>query len=208
MRHWKLFTLAAGLAVLSGCGGMSASECEYADWRAVGYEDGSRGRTTDVFASHRKSCAKHEVAPDFAAYQSGREAGLREYCQPERGYREGERGADYLGVCPADLEASFYDSYLEGHQLYMLKSAVAKTSRQIDANKARMNQIERTLASKTAAALSGELTNDELAAAMVATKQLTEERMTLGSEVEQLEATLERQQAELADYQDQLVTRR
>lgn len=199
---------AALLAVaLSGCGGMSASECELADWRAVGYEDGSRGRTTDVFARHRKACAKHEVAADFDDYQAGRQAGLREYCKPERGYREGARGAQYQGVCPADLEAEFYHAFVEGQILYNLESAVTRTERQIESNKARMNAIEKRLADNTSDAIRG-LPQEELADLIVETKQLAEERMTLEQENEQLEQRLAREREELAAHRSQLVTRR
>jgi hypothetical protein len=207
MYQWRILILVSGLLALAGCGGMSASECELADWRAVGYEDGVRGSSTDAFGRHRKSCAKHEVAPDFNNYQVGREAGLREYCQPERGYQEGSRGAKYLGVCPADLEASFYDNYLEGQILYNLESAVAKTSRQIDSNKSRMKTIENKLAGNTSEVLS-DLSGEELAAILVETKQLAEERIELGQENEQLEARLEREKDELAAHKNQLVSRR
>jgi len=204
-----LKTAAVALVSLSlwGCGGMSASECELADWRAVGYEDGSRGRSTEAFGQHRRACAKHEVAADFDDYQAGRQAGLREYCKPERGYQEGARGARYQGVCPADLEPDFYDAFLEGQILFNLESAVARTSRQIESNKSRMNAIEKKLADNTSDAIRG-LSSDELAALVVETKQLAEERMTLERENEQLEQRLAREQEELAAHRSQLVTRR
>lgn len=207
MKYLQVF--AAGLLALAlwGCGGMSASECELADWRAVGYEDGSRGRSTSAFGQHRKACAKHEVAADFDNYQAGRQAGLREYCKPERGYQEGARGAKYQGVCPADLEPDFYDAFLEGQILFNLESAVAKTTRQIEANKARMNTIEKRLADNTSDAIRG-LSSDQLAELVVETKQLAEERMTLEQENEQLEQRLAREQEELAAHKSQLVTRR
>jgi len=202
------FVAVALLAVaLGGCGGMSASECELADWRAVGYEDGSRGRSTDTFGRHRKACAKHEVAADFDDYQAGRQSGLREYCKPERGYQEGARGAQYHGVCPADLESDFYDAFLEGQILYNLESAVAKTARQIESNKARMNSIEKKLAENTSDAIRG-LSSDKLAELVVETKQLAEERITLEQENEQLEQRLAREQEELDSHKSQLVTRR
>ena len=43
MRHWQIFTVGASLFSLIGCAGMSANECELADWQAVGYEDGVQG---------------------------------------------------------------------------------------------------------------------------------------------------------------------
>ena len=73
MRHTLLLAALAGLS-LAGCAGMNENECQYSDWRAVGYEDGARGRGAEEFGRHRKSCAEHGVAADFAAWQSGRAA--------------------------------------------------------------------------------------------------------------------------------------
>ena len=63
MWHWQLTSLGLILLALTGCGGMSASECELADWESVGYADGARGRTVQAFDQRRQSCAKHAVAP-------------------------------------------------------------------------------------------------------------------------------------------------
>lgn len=208
MRHWQWHLTACGLLALAGCGGMSANECELADWEAVGYADGARGRTADAFDQRRQSCAKHAVAPDFKAYQAGREAGLREYCQPANGYRVGSGGQDYAGVCPPTLEGDFYQSYLDGRMLYDLRAAVSKTSRQITANKARMNAIEKELTDQAMAQLTGDLTSDQRARMIVEAQQLIEERVTLDNETDHLEKTLERQKAELAEYEDELVAQR
>ena len=207
MNYFRVAAIALLSVALWGCGGMSASECELADWRAVGYEDGSRGRSTDAFGRHRKACAKHEVAANFDDYQAGRQAGLREYCKPERGYQEGARGGQYHGVCPADLEADFYDAFLEGQILYNLESAVAKTTRQIESNKSRMNAIEKRLAENTSDAIRG-LSSEQLADLVVETKQLAEERITLEQENEALEQRLAREREELAAHKSQLVSRR
>lgn len=207
MRHWQILILNISVLSLTGCAGMSANECALADWRAVGYEDGAKGSSSDRFSRHRKSCAKHDVAPDFEAYQSGREAGLREYCQPERGFREGSRGAEYHGVCSGDLEAGFLDSYYDGRTLYDLEYAVNSTKRQIANNKSRMNRIETRLAEIVTAIAAEGTTGDERAALMVETKQLAEERVTLASEVEQLEAQLNQREDALAEHRAQLLTR-
>jgi hypothetical protein len=208
MRCWKILALGASLIVLSGCGGMSANECELADWRAVGYEDGVRGRTTDQFGTYRKNCAKHEVAPDFQAYQAGRDAGLQEYCQPEKGFREGARGAVYQGVCPADLENAFVAEYYDGRTLYELERAVNSTSRQIESRKARMDEIEKQLTGVMAGALSGDTTTEDRAQLLVETKQLAEERIELENEVEELEVQLRVRKEELAEHREHLVGQR
>ena len=206
MRHWKILVMGAGLFSLIGCAGMSSNECELADWQAVGYEDGVQGRSSDKFGSYRKNCAKHEVAPDFQAYQSGREAGLREYCQPSRGFNEGSRGAKYVGVCPTDLEGDFLHSYNDGRTLYQLEYAVTSTTRQIKHRKSRMNDIEGKLTKKMAAVLVDGTPGDERTALLVETKQLAEERMTLAYEVDRLQQQLHQQEEDLAEHRTEVVT--
>ena len=206
MHHWKMLVVGVGLFSLLGCAGMSSNECELADWQAVGYEDGVKGRSSDKFGGYRKNCAKHEVAPDFQAYKSGREAGLREYCQPSRGFNEGSRGAKYVGVCPTDLEGDFLDSYNDGRTLYQLEYAVTSTTRQINHRKSRMKDVESELAKKMAAVLLDSRPGDERAALLVQTKQLAEERITLGNEVDRLQQQLHQQEEDLAEHREQLMT--
>jgi hypothetical protein len=186
---------------------MSANECELADWQAVGYEDGVQGRSSDNFGKYRKNCAKHEVAPDFAAYQSGRDAGLREYCQPTRGFREGSRGARYVGVCPADLEGEFLESYTDGRTLYELETAVRSATRQIEHRKSRMKDIESELAKIMATLLLNDTPGEERAALLVETKQLAEERVSLSDEVEQLQKQRYDSQQQLDEHRAQLMTK-
>lgn len=206
MRHWKIFAVAAGLFSLLGCAGMSSSECELADWQAVGYEDGVQGHSSDKFGSYRKNCAKHDVAPDFQAYQSGRESGLREYCQPSRGFNEGSRGAKYVGVCPTDLEGDFLDSYNDGRTLYQLEYAVTSTSQQIQHRESRMKDIEVELTQTMAAVLADGTPGDERAALLVETKQLAEERIALANDVDHLRQQLHQQEEALAEHREQLLS--
>jgi hypothetical protein len=120
---------------LSGCATMTADECVMSDWHTIGYEDGARGYTADQLGNRRKACAKHGVAPDFEAYQAGREEGLRQYCQPSRGFSLGSSGARYNGVCPGYMEADFVDAYNSGRQLHTLRARVVSATNQINARK-------------------------------------------------------------------------
>ena len=106
--------LALGVPVMTGCATMSKSECNTADWRTIGYEDGSAGYSAERMAQHRKACADHGVRLALDDYQDGRQQGLREYCQPQNAYRVGAYGGNYRGVCPADLEPAFMAAYESG----------------------------------------------------------------------------------------------
>lgn len=207
MRHLRVLIMGVALSTLLGCTGMTASECELADWQAVGYEDGSLGRAPDAFARHRKGCAKHEVAPNFQAYQYGRDAGLREYCKPSRGFREGARGGEYLGVCPPETEDEFFASYEEGRALFELEFAVNSTHRKLQQKRQRMKDIELEQADILAATFSDDTPGEERARLLVVSRQLIEERRNLDTDVHRLERELRMREAELADHRAQQMSR-
>lgn len=201
--------IAAGVGLqLAGCAGMSESECQYSDWRAVGYEDGAAGRTTEAFGRYRRSCADHGVTPDFAAWQSGREAGLKEYCQPSRGFEEGSRGATYHGVCPADSEGRFLEAYDDGRTLHELESSLDATDQRIAGDEARIRDIELELTDRMTAVMADATTREDRARIVVETKQLAEERGTLRREIKDLQAKRAVLEKQLADARAELVSRR
>ena len=104
----RLLLVLFGTLLASACSTkMTKDECRTVDWRTVGYEDGVAGRSGDRIGEHRRACAEHGVTPDLNAYLAGRDAGLREYCQPHNGYRAGVNGNTYYDTCPADLAAAF-----------------------------------------------------------------------------------------------------
>lgn len=207
MKLWRTGLVLTATAIAAGCAGMDRKECQLADWRAVGYEDGSRGRPSSQFGSYRRECSDHGVAPDFAAYQEGRAAGLNEYCQPSRGFQEGARGATYAGVCPAELEDGFVMNFDRGRTLYLLESEVQSVVNGINNRRARMNSIERELASVSTRIIADGTTGEERAQLIIATKQLTEERVRLGKEIEDLEVLRKQREEELAVQRAELVGR-
>lgn len=186
MRHPKVLCLIAFVLGLPGCASMSGQECAVADWEAVGYEDGVRGASGDRIGNYRKACAKHGVAPDLKAYQTGREAGLREYCRPENGYNLGVRGGTYSGVCPADLDVDFFAAYTDGKRLYELRASVRRIDTQIRANEQRLDDIEDELTQAGVRLISTESTSEERAQLLTRTKNLAEEYGRIESELETL----------------------
>ena len=74
MKLW--FALVAAVIVLQGCATMSVDECATADWRAIGYEDGTRGETLAKAQKREAACSKHGYAMDQLAYGHGRSEGL------------------------------------------------------------------------------------------------------------------------------------
>ncbi len=92
--------LLTGVLALSGCSSLNEKECQAADWRMIGYEDGALGRSTMQLKEHREACAKHGITPDLDTYRMGHEAGLVEYCHPLKAYQLGRGGKAYPRLCP------------------------------------------------------------------------------------------------------------
>jgi hypothetical protein len=189
------------LLALSGCAGMSAEECAVSDWRTIGFEDGSMGYTADRVGSHRKACAKHGVAPDFDAYQAGWHEGVRQFCQPSRGFNVGASGARYNGVCPSDMEPEFVDAYNAGHKLYNLRANVISANNQINARKAALERKENRTREVQAALISAETTPEDRVMLLVELKDLSEEKGQIEAEIVGLTEDRAVYEQQLADYE-------
>jgi len=198
---WILVGLFLATAGLGGCASMSSDECMASDWSAIGYEDGSRGYTSDRFSQHRKACAKHGVTADFSAYQTGREQGLVEYCQPGRGFSVGVNGGGYNGVCSANLEGDFLDAYNAGHHLYTLRSNVNRATSSINSKEYELDRIEESIAINALAMVSSETTNEERVLLLVDLKNMSERTGQLQAEIRELQDYRARSQVELDNYQ-------
>ena len=189
------------ITVLSGCASMSSEECANSDWVAIGYEDGSRGYTTDKFGSRRKACAKHGVTADFKAYQEGREEGLVEFCQPSRGYNLGVSGGSYYGVCDVAMEGDFLDAYRVGSQLHSLRSNVNNTSSRIYSKEAELKRTREKIREKQAELISDEVTPQDRLLLLGDIRELAERSGELEEEIEQLVADKARHEHELENYE-------
>lgn len=196
----NLVWIALVFAGLAGCATMSSDECLTGDWTTIGYEDGVRGYAADRIGQHRKACAKHGVTPDFAAYQSGRDQGLVEYCQPSRGFNIGSSGGRYYGVCSVDLEADFLDAYNAGYHLYTLKSNVNRANSAIHSKEHELGQIDEEILAKELALISDATTTDERIALLLDLKALSERTGQLEAEIRQHYEDRAHYQAELDHY--------
>lgn len=179
-------TALALLIMLGACASMSADECALSDWRAIGYEDGARGYTADRLGQHRKACAKHGFAPDLNDYRAGRTDGLREFCQPSRGFSLGAGGGQYLGVCASDQEPGFLDAYRTGQQLHTLRSNVNTTSSAIRSREDGLERVRVQIRETEAALISRETSTEDRILLLADLKDLSEETGRLEAEIKDL----------------------
>ncbi len=108
------------LFTLVGCASLSKEECLNANWKLIGFEDGSKGKAESTIGSHRKSCAKVNVTPDLEQYRTGHSEGVRKFCVGTIAYPLGVSGGTYYGVCPADMEPGFLRAYRAGQALHAI----------------------------------------------------------------------------------------
>jgi len=204
MRWMLAVAIVVASATLGGCATMSKDECLTVDWRTVGFEDGVAGYNGDRIGQHRKACADHGVTPDFEAYQAGRAEGLREYCQPQNGFRVGASGATYVGACPADLAPPFAVAYESGRELYVRQHRVSHANSQLAAKRRELERIEHRMTTAGFAVIGSESTPEQRTQALLETRQLAERHGRLASEIEQLEKDRLRWERELDEYRNEV----
>jgi len=188
------------LLALSGCATMNRSECQTVDWQTVGYEDGVTGKSGDRIALHRKACAKYGVTPDLEAYRSGREQGLREYCNADNGFRLGERGAQLPGFCPADRQMAFEAAYRDGFHLYQLRSSLNQAQSGLDSARSEQQANEHRLVELSDLIVAKDTETAARAQAVIDVKHLAERQGKLKVQIRQLEEERVLRQRDLNDY--------
>ena len=205
MNHKRLLALALIAVILSGCAVMSAEECTYSDWTAVGYEDGAQGRTSDRFGDYRRACADHGITPDFQAWQSGRDQGLVEYCQPSRGFQVGQSGGNYNGVCGAALEPDFLAAYQMGARLFSLRRELNDVISRVDANARARERIDSRVDEIEARIILDETSQEERARLLNEMRELSEDRGELDTEADLLIQARTFAEMELTTFENSLI---
>jgi len=198
---WAKLVVVILVIGLSGCASMNADECVANDWFAMGHEDGSRGYTSDRFGNYRRACTKHGVTPDFQAYQSGRDQGLVEFCQPGRGYNLGVNGGQYRGVCSVEMEPSFLDAYRAGKRLHTLRAYVSNANSQIYNREHELEVAEKRATATAVLLVSSDTTTEQRINLLVELKEISERIGQLESEIELLIVDRARYEYDLQVYE-------
>jgi hypothetical protein len=190
--------------LVAGCSGMSEQACVAADWRTVGFEDGTLGRSEAGIGRYRQQCAEHGVAPDLERYRAGHAEGVRVYCRASNGFAVGHSGATYQGVCPADVEAEFVAEYNAGRRLYGLESALASVDARIAGHYRAQENIKQELAEMVGEMAAGETTAERRVALVTRSAELGKRHGELSTEIRELERVRAVAERELLDYRQTL----
>ena len=206
--RWILATaLLLSLAACSSSSGMGEAECQTADWRAIGYEDGAQGYSAESFGGRRKACAEHGVTAKFDDYMSGHGEGLARFCRPQNGYQLGTRGYRYTGICPAHLEGPFLVAHADGYGLYERRAAVNRIGKRLTYSRNRSSEIEYLVVEKTTLMLAPTTLGPERALLAVELKQLAEEKFEVERSIDQLEAEHVEAQRDYEAYRNSIANR-
>lgn len=130
------------MILLSSCATLSKQECLVGDWQAIGYNDGVAGYQSERLASHAKACAKASVAPDYLAWEHGRQLGLKQYCTTSNAYNIGRRGRSLNNVCPITLVNTLQTANQEGLDYYALDSQLNKDKRLVETYQEEFDLLE------------------------------------------------------------------
>jgi hypothetical protein len=178
-----LFTL----LLLCGCATMNRSECQTADWRMIGLEDGSQGRTLAYIGEHRKACAEYRISPDLVQYESGYNQGLQQYCTYSKGYQIGKQGSGYNNVCTAGLETDFLLGYQRGRNIHAVTQEIKRTNSSIRSTFKHLEELDAELLHKEALLIAPETSVPERILLLVEIKEVRDEIDDLELEIEMLE---------------------
>jgi len=187
MNHIKLVLILSISLAISACATLNKSECRNADWKIIGLEDGSKGRTTTYIGNHRKACAEHGVTPDLDSYQAGYADGLAQFCTAEVGFARGKRGNQYNGVCPVDLRGDFLYGYERGRELYLLHREISQINRHVENTRVQLEDINTQI--------------NELELKLISKAGSAETRLAMLQELKELQTTLTTMENDIHDLE-------
>lgn len=188
--------------LLQGCATLDRDQCQVADWRLIGYQDGVQGKPSSIIGTYREDCAKHAIVPDFDAWQAGRAQGLQEYCTPANAFRQGRAGRAYPSVCPEPVDAAFGAAYDDGRAIYLARSEVKDTHAQIHRRENEIDALHKDKQHKLVDLVQDGLQKEQRVLLLYQIHEIDEEIEALNREIDSLEHDLLVQQA----YLDSLVS--
>ncbi len=187
--------------LFSGCAKMmNENECVAADWRTVGFLDGSAGRAQGFLERRTEACAEYGVSPDLNLYFTGRSQGLESFCQPRSGFYLGLRNTSYNNVCPANMEQPFLAAYQDGVGLRRHQNRVIELESDIEAAIDHMDELDEEIAKATRAIADPETAEQDRLTLAIEIKNMAEERGNVEATIPIMEAELTAAQVALEDY--------
>ena len=159
--YLRFLGISSIILLLSSCANMNESDCLTADWRLIGFEDGSFGKNQSHISQHRKECAEHGVTPDLAVYRKGHLEGSKNFCTTNNGFSRGRQGKGYGRNCPTQFEAAFLSGFTDGQTLYGLKKILNRSSAELEGAYKDIDWLEHAIAEKSEFMIADGLNRDQ-----------------------------------------------
>lgn len=104
------------MLLVSACSEMDATDCEFADWKILGIEDGAKGKSNEIFRDKFNECNKYGIKADREKYMLGWNQGIKQFCTTRNGFEYGKKH-EYKQTCPKELERQFLKGYKYGNKI-------------------------------------------------------------------------------------------
>lgn len=194
LTKYKNILLFIGISIFtSSCSTLNKEECKTANWKTIGYEDGTKGYPASRIGQHRSACAEYGVRPNLDAYTAGRNQGLIHYCVPNIGYKKGLYGHSYNGVCTNHSEKIFLDAYNYGIKIYKQKVILSKMKDDYLNNENYILSLENEIHEKEHEIVSGRLSKHKALTLLNETRDMAEELGRVKSNLYLLQEDISRQ---------------
>lgn len=107
----KTFAFAL-LYLLGSCSSLTKDDCKNIDWNRKGFEEGSRGETSNI-RSYENQCRDFGISAPLSGYVDGHRKGLKQFCTYKNGHDLALSGSMSVRDCEV-LSVEYTRGYREG----------------------------------------------------------------------------------------------
>ncbi|MFV2061522.1 MAG: DUF2799 domain-containing protein [Gammaproteobacteria bacterium] len=190
-------------SVITSCATLNKDECRTANWKLIGYEDGSNGYPTSRIGEHRKACAEYGISPDLDLYNEGRAEGLHQYCVPATAYNLGRQGSSYQGNCAGYDEARFLSAFNQGIKLFTANAALSQLQKILSQRQEDLSYVKEEIHNKEQLIVDGKQSKTQIILLLLETKELYSKKTTISVEINNLQDDIEEQNSYISHIQNQ-----
>jgi len=124
---------------------MSKSDCEKADFYAIGLKDGKDGKNGDRLNDIKAMCSSHGVTVAEDKYTYGRKVGLTEHCDESQAKKDAKKGITD-SICAKEAVPPYQTAYSKA--VIEEREARAKDLKNLQNNKQKLEKREGELQSQ------------------------------------------------------------
>ncbi len=188
---------------LISCATLNKDECRTANWKLIGFEDGSNGYNSSRIGQHRKACAEYGISPNLDLYNQGHAEGLHKYCIPANAYNLGKRGSSYQGNCAGYNEAGFISAYNQGIKLYRANKSLNQQQKLLEKKQHELTLLKEDIHLKEQLIVGGKQSKSQIVLLLIEVKELVTKQTSLTLEINDLQDDIEEQSSYIAHLQKQ-----